>query len=508
MSKGKASDADLPDIAFLLLTSFIAFAFVTVLSSAFADGDTGWHIATGQWIATHGMVPRSDPFSFTARGHPWVAHEWLSELLMYGAWRYGGWSGLILLFGTAAAALYAIVTLHLLRWQRPGAAALMMVYLSIGLAQSLLARPHLLALPILAAWLIALLRARERERAPPLAFAILMFVWANMHGSFVFGLALAGGLGMEALVAAPPSDRLRVIRQWGLFGIVSLAAAMATPAGLDGLLYPFYVNNLSLLSLISEWQPARFGGVNGLEVLLLSGLFFLFLRPVRIPVLRLLILLVALHITLEHIRNQMVLVILATILLAEPLGRAWAEQAERPRLAVLPRLWAERRELAPLLAVGLLLFVGAATYRLITPFDRPDSYGVPVTALRNLPPGLRDKPVFNEYSFGGLLAFEGIAPFIDGRSDMYGDAFTADYVKIANGDAARWKAAEARWKFAWTILPPDNALVKVLDRESGWRRAYADKWAIIHVNDRPSRSIGTCAPVPAGPGAPCRRGGN
>jgi hypothetical protein len=355
---------------------------------------------------------------------------------------------------------------------------------------------------------LALLRAGDRERAPPLAFAILMFVWANMHGSFVFGLALAGGLGMEALVAAPPSDRLRVIRQWGLFGIVSLAAAMATPAGLDGLLYPFYVNNLSLLSLISEWQPARFGGVNGLEVLLLSGLFFLFLRPVRIPVLRLLILLVALHITLEHIRNQMVLVILATILLAEPLGRAWAEQAERPRLAVLPRLWAERRELAPLLAVGLLLFVGAATYRLITPFDRPDSYGVPVTALRNLPPGLRDKPVFNEYSFGGLLAFEGIAPFIDGRSDMYGDAFTADYVKIANGDAARWKAAEARWKFAWTILPPDNALVKVLDRESGWRRAYADKWAIIHVNDRPSRSIGTCAPVPAGPGAPCRRGGN
>lgn len=483
MSKGKASDADLPDIAFLLLTSFIAFAFVTVLTSAFADGDTGWHIATGRWIAAHGTVPRSDPFSFTARGHPWVAHEWLSEVLMYGAWRYGGWSGLILLFGTASAALYAFVALHLRRWQRPGAAALMMVYLSIGLAQSLLARPHLLALPMLAAWLIALMRARERERAPPLALAIVMFVWANAHGSFVFGLALAGGLGLEALVTAVPGDRLRVVRQWGLFGIVSLAAALATPAGLEGLLYPFYVNNLSLLSLISEWRPAPLNA-SSLEILLLSGLFFLFLRPVRIPILRLLILLAALHITFEHIRNQMVLVTLATILLAEPLGRAWAEGAERPRPALLPRLWAERRELAPLLAVGLLLFVGTATYRLITPFDRPDSYGVPITALRNLPPGLRDKPVFNEYSFGGLLAFEGIAPFIDGRSDMYGDAFTADYFKITNGDAARWKAADARWKFAWTILPPDNALVKILDREPGWRRAYADKWAVIHVSDR------------------------
>jgi hypothetical protein len=506
MSRESASNADLPDIAFLLLASFAAFAVVTVLSSAFADGDTGWHIAAGRWIVAHGAVPHADPFSFTARGRPWVAHEWLSEVLMYAAWRCGGWSGLILLFGAATAALYTIIALHLRRWQRPGAAALMMVYLSIGLAQSLLARPHLLALPLLAAWLVALLRARERERAPPLALGVLMLVWANMHGSFIFGLALAGGLGLEALVTASPGSRVRVIRQWGLFGAVSLAAAIATPGGVDGLIYPFYVNNLSLLSLIAEWQPARFGGASSLEVLLLSGLFFLFLRPVRIPVLRLVILLAALHITLEHIRNQMILVTLATIILAEPLGRAWAEGAERPRPALLQRLWADRRELAPLLAVGLALFAATAAYRLIQPFDRPDSTGVPVTALRNLPAELRGKPVFNEYSFGGLLAFEGIAPFIDGRSDMYGDAFTADYVRIAKGDAARWRAAEARWKFGWTILPPDNPLVKIIDREPGWRRIYADKWAVIQVREHPFQSVIGCAPTPAGAGFPCRRG--
>lgn len=483
MSTGKASQADLPDIVFVLLAAFAAFAFVTVLSAAFADGDTGWHIATGRWIVDHRAVPHTDPFSFTARGRPWIAHEWLSEVAMYLAWRAGSWSGLILLFGVAAAALYAILALHLRRWQRPGAAALMLIYLTIGLMQSLFARPHLIALPMLAAWLIALLRARERDRAPPLALGILMLVWANAHGSFIFGLALAGGLGFEALVMAPPAERLRVVRQWGLFGLVALVAALATPAGIEGLLYPFYVNNLSLLSLIAEWQPARFGHATALEVLLLSGLFFLFLRPVRIPPLRLLILLAALHITFEHIRNQMILVTFATIILAEPLGRAWAGDGDRPRSALLPRLWQDRRELAPLLAVGLVLFLGTATWRLIVPFDRPDSYGVPVTALRSVPASLRGKPVFNEYSFGGLLAFDGIAPFIDGRSDMYGDAFTADYVKIAHGDAALWKAAEAKWKFAWTILPPDTPLVKVIDREPGWRRLYADKWAVIQVND-------------------------
>ncbi len=489
MSRDEEAGADLAGTLLVVLVSFAAFAFVTVLTSALADGDTGWHLATGRWIVAHGSVPRTDPFSFSARGHPWVAHEWLSDILMYAAWSAGGWGGLIVLFGLAAAALYAIVTLHLLRWQRPGAAALMLVYLSIGLGPWLLARPHLLALPVLALWLVALLRARERGRAPPLALAVLMLFWANLHGSFVFGLALAAAMGLEAQVMSGRGERLAAIRGWGLFGLALLLAALATPAGIEGLLYPFYVNSLSLLSLIAEWQPAKFGRITVLEVLLLSGLFFLFLRPVRIPVVRLLVLLGALHLALEHIRNQTVLVVLATILLAEPIGRAWADGGERPRPAVLPQWRARWRELAPLLGVGLLLFLGTATYRLATPFHRPDSAGVPMTALAKLPPALRGQPVFNEYSFGGLLVFNGIAPFIDGRSDMYGDAFTSDYVRIANGDIARWRAAEAKWKFGWTILPPDAGLVALLDREPGWRRLYADKWAVIHVSERAGLSL-------------------
>ena len=489
MEQPKGTGPDLSGTTFVLATSFAAFAIVVVLSSALTDGDTGWHIATGAWIVAHGAVPQADPFSFTARGQPWVAHEWLSEVAMYAAWRWGGWSGLILLFGAAAAALYAIVALHALRWQRPGGAGLMLIYLSIGLAQSLLARPHLLALPMLAGWLVVLLRARERERAPPLALALLMLVWANAHGSFVFGLALAGGFGLEALVTAPAADRMKVVRDWSLFGAACLIAALLTPGGIGGLLYPFYVNDLTLLAYIAEWQPARFGGASALEVLLLSGLFFLFFRPTRIPVMRLLILLVALHLTLDHIRNQMVLVTLAVILLAEPLGRAWADGADRPRPAILPRIWTARRELAPILIVGLLLFAGTITWRMIAPFERTDSYGVPITALRHVPPELRRQPVFNEYSFGGLLVFHGIAPFIDGRSDMYGDDFTTRYHKISMGDVRSWREADTRWKFGWTILPPDNALVIVLDKEPGWRRLYADKWAVIHVRDRPATSL-------------------
>ncbi|MGO9485679.1 MAG: hypothetical protein ACLPX9_14000, partial [Rhodomicrobium sp.] len=57
------------------------------------DGDTYMHIVAGDWILQHRAVPSTDPFSYTFAGAPWVAHEWLSELVMAAAYRLGGWSG-------------------------------------------------------------------------------------------------------------------------------------------------------------------------------------------------------------------------------------------------------------------------------------------------------------------------------------------------------------------------------------------------------------------------------
>src|SRR5271167_4840441 len=84
-------------------------AAITLLAVAsfsqrvFIDGDTNWHVAAGRWILLHRTVPLTDPFSFTFAGKPWIAHEWLSEVLMALAFLAGGWSGVVLLIGAAAA---------------------------------------------------------------------------------------------------------------------------------------------------------------------------------------------------------------------------------------------------------------------------------------------------------------------------------------------------------------------------------------------------------------------
>ncbi len=472
----------MPRATFALLAAFAAFAFTIIVPTALRDGDTGWHLATGAWIVAHARVPTTDPFSFTATGRPWVAHEWLSELAMYASYRAAGWSGLIVLTGTAMAALFALVACEVRRWLSPRASVVALLMLVTGLLPSLLARPHILALPILAAWLIVLLHARERDRPPPLGFALVMLVWANAHGSFVFGLALVGVFALEALITAAPSDRRRVVLGWGAFGAVCAITATATPAGFDGLIFPFYVDRLKLLAHLNEWRPADFATFSGFEAILLATLAVLLLRPARIPPVRLMLLLGVLHLALQHTRQEIVLVVVGILILAKPLGKAWTTKTTSPTTP--------HHESRSIGIVVLLLAIGLAGYRVAVPVIRADSAGIPATALRDLPPPLRHQRVFNEYSFGGSLILAGIRPYIDGRSDMYGDPFTLDYFRIAAGDVARWHAANARWHFGWTILPPRSPLVAVLDRDPAWRRVYADATAVIHQAvpvHRPSR---------------------
>ncbi|RZM35949.1 MAG: hypothetical protein EOP67_09080 [Sphingomonas sp.] len=462
----------IPRSTFAPLAAFATFAFTIIVPTALRDGDTGWHLATGAWIVAHARVPTTDPFSFTATGQPWVAHEWLSELAMYASYRAAGWSGLIVLIGAAMATLFALVAYEIRRWMTTRASIVALLLLVTGLLPSLLARPHIVALPILAAWLIVLLHARERDRPPPLGFALLMLLWANAHGSFVFGLALVGIFALEALIAAAPSDRYRVVRDWGAFGVACAVAAAATPAGLNGLVFPFYVDRLKLLAHLNEWQPADFATLSGLEAILLATLAFLLLRPVRIPPVRLLLVLGVLHLALQHTRQEIVLVVVGILILAEPLGKAWAVNTAP---AATPRRG--ERSIGILI---LLLAIALASYRIAVPVIRADSAGIPATALRHLPPPLRGRRVFNEYSFGGSLILTGIRPYIDGRSDMYGDPFTLDYFRIATGDAGRWRAANAYWHFGWTILPPRSRLIAILDHDPAWRRVYADDIAVIH----------------------------
>jgi hypothetical protein len=254
--------------------------------------------------------------------------------------------------------------------------------------------------------------------------------------------------------------------------------ATVTPNGLVTLTYPFYVMSSTAIQSIGEWKPVSFKTPSAFEVVLFFALFVLLYRGVRVGAARLGLLLLLLYMTLQHIRQEAILVIVGPMLLAGPLARALEPgQAERHDG------WPPLKQWAVPVAVVLMLFAAAGVWRLAMPVVREDRRSTPVTALEHVPAALRAKPVFNDYSFGGWLIFKGVRPFMDGRSDMYGDALTKLYLQAEGAQPAAVDSAFRRYDIQWTILEPVSALVAKLDRTPGWRRIYADKWAVVQVHD-------------------------
>jgi len=254
------------------LAGLLAYVVVILAPQVLNDGDTFWHLAAGQWMLDHRHVLRTDVFSHTAAGRPWNTHEWLADVLMALAFRAGGWSGVVILAGMAAAGTMAVLALRLGRALPPLSLACVLVLTYACMAPSLLVRPHLLALPLLAIWTTGLLQARDEQRSPRLWLAALMLPWANLHGGYVLGLALIAPFALEAMIAAP-GRRLAVFRDWAVFGLASLAAGLFTPFGVSGLIYPFKILTMTSLPGITEWRPADFSRPGTLEIALLAGLF-------------------------------------------------------------------------------------------------------------------------------------------------------------------------------------------------------------------------------------------
>lgn len=451
----------------LLLLALACLAMLLPVAfnpAVFNDGDTSWHLAAGKLILERGAVPQTDPFSYTFAGAEWVAHEWLAEVVMVGLFDIGEWSALALMTALSVAAVLFIIAMEARLRLKPLWAVAVVLAVFIALAPFIVARPHVLAWPILAGWTLILLRARGRHGAPNPAAALLMLVWANLHGSFLLGLLLTGVFSLEALLYE--SDRARTVRHWGLFGFASLAASLATPHGPEALIFPLEVASMKSLPLIGEWRSTDLRSYPAFAALLFAAAVVAFVRRSSLSPPRLLLLAALAYLSIEHVRHQAVLAIVGSLILVGSFPKA-ETPPRKPSIAT----WT-----AILLAV---LLVGAV--RLAIPAERPDSASNPVSAIAALPSELGERPVLNSYAFGGPLILAGIRPYIDGRADMYGDEFMFDHRRMMRGDLQAFRRAAERWNIGWTILSPLDPLSRRLDEEPGWRRIYADRWAVVHV---------------------------
>ena len=433
------------------------------------DPDSFSHIAVGRWIIAHASLPTTDPFSFSMHGAHWIAFEWLSEVIYAGVYAAAGWPGTVVVAAAAIALACALLTRFLVRAVAPMPAVLVVLAAVVLLSPHMLARPHVLTLPIMVAWAAALVRAMDERASPPYWALPLLTLWANLHGSVVLGIGLIGPAVLEALLQQDKSAWPRILRQWATFGALALLASCLTPYGPGSLLMPLTTLGAGhALNTIVEWRPQDFGHVGAFEVLLLAGIFALS-RGVKLPLVRVLVVLGLLHFALAQSRNTDLLALLAPLYLAAPLARqlGWEDADAQAGSA---------RGICLATAALVALATGLALMRPV----EPDPHNAPRAAIAAA--DLRDAgPLLNDFRFGGYLIFAGIPTFIDGRSELYGGKFIErDYRALSLADLPDFLKLLDQYKIRATLLAPDTPAVKLLDRLPNWQRVYADDVAVVH----------------------------
>lgn len=456
----------------LIFAATVYLTLITRMVSLLRDSDIYWHIVTGQWIVDHHAVPHLDPFSFTMRGAPWITSGWLSEVLYFAAFKLVGWTGPAMLAALSASVAFFLLTLLLLK-RLPNIPVMILVAAGIAMTSfHMLARPHVLIFPLMVLWANALVQAGEERRAPSAVYLPLITLWANLHGSFTLGLMLIAPFALEALTA-DNSARVTIALQWLRFGGLALAAACITPYGPESILVTFRVLNLgAVLSSIGEWRPLDFSTPNPVTICLLAGAAYVLYSGLKLPPLRIAMVLALISQTLAHVRYADVSALVAPFFIAGPLGQHLSCSDLQHSRKVVPAA-----RTAFVAAIGAIVI---ATGAIVATVDHTPPL-VPRVAVEKLKE-LRANRVLNDYYFGGYLISEGIPTFIDSRAELYGPVFLNRYVRaISLDDLADFVRLLDEYKIDATLLFPSTQAVGLLDRLPEWERTYADDVAVVHL---------------------------
>ncbi len=487
--------------------------------------DVWWHLKVGEVIVTQQEIPDRNLFSFTAPAEPWLAHEWLSEVVFYLVHRGLGDIGLIFLGIVLNALACGLVYRLCVRYSgSPFLSSAITLLAALMLLGNFSLRPYLFGNLFFIATLHALEEPAAGGRLRPALIFLIFGTWANFHGSFILGLALIAIYAAASLarhLQGPPRP-YKDLRGFGLDFLVALTACVFTPHHVFGLIFPFtYLQNAlsgkaTFLTNISEWQSAGFDTPLGSMIIyyLMFCLFAIFgsglvPSPVHVG------LLVAFgFFAFATIRNIPLLGIVATPVLARHLPRAlsnaWKllarveplqkalERVHRSSVSLdrrahwlpVPLLWAIFMALSVALpARSLLSFENLTKVRALQDLS-PAFY--PEGLLEHLAANGQGRRVFNYFNWGGAFIhrlYPGIRVFIDQRNDCYPMTVFEDYFAV-HELGPDWRTVLDRWRIDAVAYPPDSALAKMLEQDSSWRIEYRDAQAVLFVRATP-------APAPA-----------
>ncbi len=507
-----------------LILTFVLIGLLSVRQ--IGSLDIGFHLKSGEFILQNHTWPRTDPFTYTLRDHPYIDTSWGYQAIIATVFRLGGAGGIVLFH--AALVLAVFVLLYRTARLRPvDPTILVLLFLVGGLACEMRfeARPELMSWLLLAGLLLLLERRACGLTAPVWIVPLLFLAWANLHSLFVLGW----------IVMAAYLLGVREKGRWqgqALLGpaLLSLIAPILNPYGWRGLLFPFtlatrletqnafgqsigefaspFALDLSSQFPFVPWLPLAgfwcFAGLSGMAMI----------RSSRGDRLRAWLLwLPFAYLAAKMIRNMPLLVVATLPMTAWGLAPARSATARRKQVPAALRAWARlggpMRDAALALAAAASLVLGLRVVNDAYYIDtrRMERFGwgwnrlaLPIDAAHYAVEARLGGPVLNHLNFGGYLMWALPEPvFIDGRLEVVGEEFFNAY-RAALSSPERLEAQVARYGIRWLIFPyAINArLVDQVSRDARWRLVYFDHLAAIFVRAG-TNCGGSCDPLETDP---------
>ncbi len=494
------------DVAFLLPIWFL-FSVLQGSRTLLADGDTGWHIRTGDWILQHGTVPHQDIFSFTKFGQPWFAWEWGWDVLASLIHTRWGLPGIVfvntILIGLISALLFRLVRRHTTNYVLALAISCTAM---IGSSFHWLARPHLLSWLFVLLFLDVIDRFENGNDRVLWCLPVLTLLWVNLHGSFFIGISFLFTYGIVEsfrLLVTTTNGRTSLAkfarpRSYLLCGFLCAVASFVNPYGWHLHQHLFaYLCDSKQLDDISEFGSTNFHSVLGkfYEFFFLLGpcVAFRCVKQGKGPQAALLLLWA--HLSLCVVRNVPIFLLLAaapTAAFLDYLFRrlsdgdfaGWIRSAARcakdmgndfSTFETTGRVHVVSA--AGIAVVAVLLGLPARSSALTEDFDPRD---FPVHAASILA-GDSNAKIFTHDQWGDYLIYRfypHMRVFVDGRSDFYGAAFSKRWADARRGHYD-WENELSRFSIDTVLLRTEDPLASVLKQSPAWMPVLDDGVAIV-----------------------------
>lgn len=441
------------------------------------DPDLWWHLRVGQWVAEHGAVPATDPFSCYGLDKPWIAYSWLYELLVYGLYTLFGLAGIVIY--RVAMAVAIVAALHrLIRRREPRflVATGLTAAAALAMAPVYSERPWLFTILFTVLTLDALLELRGGRYSHWMLLLPMMFaLWANLHIQFIYGLMLLG------LACVTTAFNWRLILLSGLCA----SATFLNPyhARVYGVVLE-YATQLAPFRCVNELRALEFREPCDWVMLLLgaAAVFALGQRQRR-NTFEMILLAIAGIFAFRSRRDLWLLVVVSSTILAMHNMRPISTAA---RFALTPRRWAMVAAMVAVL-IGVLAWkrdLSAENLRRTVAEVFPEG-AVRVVAERGY-----EGPLFNDFNWGGFLIWS--LPqrpvLVDGRTNLHGDE---RILRLGNTWAAGpgWRDDPDLAAAGVIIADAQSPLGCVLVLDERFQLVHEDAVARVFIPRRSSASI-------------------